>query len=104
MSLFQYGFRPVSRCASGETMQQLTVIPAHVPSVEESGLGRLEYDEVVANGVPDPANPSPSKRRRVTRGKYTVYTAESRAKIGKYTSENGSERARLHFKTQFPKL
>ena len=51
MSLFQYGFRSVSRCASGETVQQSTVIPAHVPSVEDSGLGRPEYDEVVANGV-----------------------------------------------------
>ena len=104
MSLFHYGFCPLSRCASGETVQQSTVIPAHVPSVEESGLGRPEYDEMVANGVPDLANPSPSKGRRVTRGKYTVYTAESQAKIGKYASENGNERARLHFKTQFPKL
>ena len=76
-----YATGPVSRCASGETVQQSTVIPAHVPSVEESGLGSPEYDEVVANGVPDLANPSPSKRRRVTRGKYTVHTAESRAKI-----------------------
>ena len=75
------------------------MIPAHVPSVEKSGLGRTKYDEVVANGVPDLANPSPSKRRRATRGKYTVYTAESRAKIGKYASENGNERAQLHFKT-----
>ena len=81
MSLFHYGFCPLSRCASGETVQQSTVIPAHVPSVEESGLGRPEYDEMVANGVPDLANPSPSKGRRVTRGKYTVYTAESRAKM-----------------------
>ena len=63
---------------------------AHVPSVEESGLGRPEYDEVVANGVPDLANPSPFKGKRVTRGEYTVYTAESQAKIGKYASENGT--------------
>ena len=104
MSLLQYGFRPVSRCASVETVQQSTVIPALVLSVEESGLGRPECDEVVANGVPDLANPSPSKRRRVTISKYTVYTPENRAKIGKYSSENGNERARLHFKTKFAKL
>ena len=106
MSLFQCGFRCISRSdnSDSETEQQSTVIPSDVPSVEESGLGRLEYDEVVANLVSDLADPSPSKRRRVSRGKYTVHTAESRAKIGKYALENGNERARVHFKTQFPNL
>ena len=56
------------------------MIPSHVPSVEDSGLGRVKCDEVVANCVPYLADPSPSKRRIVSRGKYTVYTAESRAK------------------------
>ena len=37
------------------------MIPSHVPSVEESGLVRLEYDEVVANHVPNLADPSPAK-------------------------------------------
>ena len=104
MTLFQCGFRRTSRSDNSQTEQQLTVTPSHVPSVQESGLGRLEYDEVVANRVPDLADPSPSKRRRVSRGKYTVYTEESRAKIGKYALENGNERARVHFKTQFPNL
>ena len=104
MYLFQCGFRRISRSENGETEQQSTVIPSHVPSVEESGLGRLEYDEVVANCVPDLADPSPAKRKRVSRGKYTVYTAESRAKIGKYALENGNKRAQIHFKSQFPNL
>lgn len=104
MSLFQCGFSCTSRSDNNETEQQSTVIPSHITSVEESGLGRLEYDEVVANRVSDLPNPSPSKRRRVSRGKYTVYTAESCAKIGKYAFENGNERARVHCKTQFPNL
>ena len=60
MSLFQCGFRRTSRSdnSDSETEQQSTVIPSHVPSVEENGLGRLEYDEVVANRVPDLADPS----------------------------------------------
>ena len=82
------------------------MIPSHVPSVEENGLGRFEYDEVVANCVPNLADPSPAKRKRVSRGKYTVYTAESRAKIGKYALENANKRAKIHFtcKSQFPNL
>ena len=104
MSLFDCGFRRISRSENSETEQQSIVTPPHVPYVEDSGLGRLEYDEMVANRVPDLADPSPSKRRRVSRGKYTVYTAESRAKIGKYALENGNERARLHFKAHFPNL
>ena len=43
MSLFQYGFHPVSRCASGETVQQSTVIPAHVLLVEESDLSMMKW-------------------------------------------------------------
>ena len=104
MSLFQYGFRRISSSENGETEQQSAVIPSHLPSVEESGLGRLEYAEVVANRVPDLADPSPAKRKRVSRGKYTVYTAESRAKIGKYALENGNKNAQIHFKSQFPDL
>ena len=104
MSLFQYGFCRTSTSENSENEQQTSVIPSHVPSVEESGLGRLEYDEVVANHVPDLADPSPAKRQRVSRGKYTVYSAESRAKIGKYAFENGNKGARVHFKAQFPNL
>ena len=72
MSLFDYGFRRISRSENSETEQQSIVTPPHVPSVEDSGLSRREYDEMVANHVPDLADLSPSKRRRVSRGKYTV--------------------------------
>ena len=73
--MFDCGFRRISRSENSETEQQLSIMtPPHVPPVEDSGLGRLEYDEMVANHVPDLADPSPSKRRRVSRGKYTVYT------------------------------
>ena len=104
MSLFDCGFRRISRSENSETEQQSSVTPSHVPSLEGNGLGRLEYDKTVTNRVPDLADPSPSKRRRISRGKYTVYTAESRSKIGKYALENGNERARLHFKAHFPNL
>ena len=41
---------------------------------------------------------------RTTRGKYAVYTPEKRVEIGKYALENGNERARLRFLTEFPNL
>ena len=44
----------------------------------------------------------PPREREVS--KYTVYTAESHAKIGKYALENGNKRAQIHFKSQFPDL
>ena len=103
MSLFDCGFRRISRSENSETEQQSIVTPPHVPSVEDSGLGRLEYDEMVANRVPDLADPSPSKRRRVSRGKYTVYTAESHTKIGNMPWRMVMKE-RLHFKAHFPNL
>ena len=41
MSLFDCGFRRISRSENSETEQQSIVTPPHVPSVEDSGLGRL---------------------------------------------------------------
>ena len=38
------------------------------------------------------------------RGKYVKYTDQARARIGKYASENGNEKARQHFLAEFPKL
>ena len=63
MPLFNCGICCISRSENSETEQQSIVTPPHVPSVEDSELGRLEYDEMVANHVPDLADPSPSKRR-----------------------------------------
>ena len=36
-------------------------------------------------------------KRSVTRGAYTNYTPENRAKIGRYAAENGPARATRHF-------
>ena len=36
-------------------------------------------------------------KRSATRGSYTGYTSEERAKIGRYTAENGPARATRHF-------
>ena len=68
-----------------------------MPTLGESGLGRVEYNQV-AVAVSDLVEPSTSKRKRGKgSGGYTHYTAEQRAKIGKYTLENGNERARRQF-------
>lgn len=64
MSLFQFGFHPSSTFANNETEQQSSVTPAHVPSFDESGLGRLEYNEMVANQAPDLADPSLSAKKK----------------------------------------
>lgn len=39
-----------------------------------------------------------------TRGKYKEYTDEDRAKVGKYASEHGNERAIRHFRDKIPGL
>ena len=36
-------------------------------------------------------------KRSATRGSYTGYTSEERAKIGRYAAENGPARATRHF-------
>ena len=43
-------------------------------------------------------------RKRKSRGKYIQYSDEDRAKIGKYASENGNEKARHHFLGKIPHL
>ena len=68
MSFFQYGFCRISTSENSENEQQSSVIPSHVPSVEESGLGTLEYDKVVANHIPDLADPSPAKKKKSFQG------------------------------------
>lgn len=59
----------------------------------ESGLGREEHD-LVTTAVQDLANPEPESKRKKTRGKYATYSDKQRAPIGKYSSENGPEKAR----------
>jgi hypothetical protein len=73
-----------------------------MPSYEESGLGRMEYEECILR-VSEPSDLHPSKKRKL-RGTYTVYTAADRARIGKYTVENGNKNATLRFLKEFPNL
>ena len=76
-------------------------VPVHMPTLHEAGLGRVEFDQVSAAAT-ELADPTPKKRR--VRGTYTQYSAEQRAKIGKFALENGNEKARKHFIVQFPNL
>ena len=68
-----------------------------------SGQGRFEYEQVTTAVCNELADSVPAKKRHGS-GTYTSYTAEQRAKIGRYALENGNERARRHFLCQFPNL
>ena len=59
-------------------------------------LKPLEY-KTVLNETSDAIIGTTYKKQRVARGKYTKYSNEDRAKIGKYALENGNEWARKHF-------
>ena len=101
MSLFQYGVRRLS----GRNDQQEITAPSHIPTLAESGLGRVEFETTLTSGIGELADPAPSaSKKRKMRGKYTAYTPEQRASIGKYALENGNERARRHFLSLFPNL
>ena len=105
MSLFQFGFRPVA-VPEHETDDR-TRAPDNTsfPTLQESGLGIVEYDAVTQSlEGPPQEEPPPSKKRRGSSGNYSTYKATTRAKIGKYALENGNERARKHFLKEFPNL
>lgn len=91
--------------ATGEDgSEQSTFTPPHMPSIEESGLGRVEYDQAIAD-VSNEADPLPkAKKSRSSRGTYTVYTPKNRAEIGKYALENGNKMARQKFLAAYPSL
>ena len=74
-----------------------------IPALEDSRLGRVEYDNVSAS-VSELANPTPAAKKGKTRGRYTHYSAEDRASIGRYALENGNEKARQYFLVKFPNL
>ena len=80
MSLFAFGFKRISMeksSASGDEKFSL-IVPNHMPTVEEAcdlGLGRVEYTSVIS-GVGKVSDPIPSKKQKVVRGKYAVYSAE----------------------------
>ena len=50
------------------------------------------------------ANPTPAAKKGKTRGRYSHYSAEDRASIGKYALENGNEKARQPILVKFPNL
>ena len=91
MSLFQFGVRHVST-SQGQNNEGESAAPSHVPTLAESGLGRVEFDATLNNGIGELTDPAPSaSKKRKVKGKYTVYTPEQRASIGKYALENGNE-------------
>ena len=98
MSLFQYGFSQTPRVVL-ETVS--SPVPSHIPELGEAPGLNVEEHANVAAAVSDLADPA---NKRKSQGKYSVYTDEVRAKIGKYALRNGNERARRKFLTDFPKL
>ena len=98
MSLLQY-FRPAKFPSQNEKDVPVSV-PSHIPQHTESGLSIEEHANIVT-AVSDLADPLITTNKRKKRGKYAD---EVRARIGKYASENGNERARKHFSVEFPTL
>ena len=93
MSLFQFGFQRTSCSSSGSfDPGQHAFVPDHMPAIEESGLGIVEYQSALST-VSDVADPTPTKKRRLL-GTYIQYSPKDRAKIGQYALEHGNERAR----------
>lgn len=103
MSLFQFGFRCTNRSTNNQSEGNDLPGPSHMPSYENNGLGRIEYEECISQ-VSDLADPNPSKKKRRLRSTYITYTPADRANIGKYASENGNKNTRLHFLKDFPNL
>ena len=112
MSLFRCGFtvqkkkvteRPNNSDASEEIQP---AVPAYSPSQESTSLDNVEYQ---ASSVASLLNPHSTDGSSATsaarkRGKYQLYSAETRAKIGKYATENGNSKAMNHFKEELPTL
>ena len=98
MSLLQY-FRPANFPSQNEKGVPVSV-PSHIPQHTESGLSIEEHANIVT-AVSDLADPLITTNKRKKRGKYAD---EVCARIGKYASENGNERARKHFSVEFPTL
>ena len=102
MSIFKYFGKKPDSDTRNETDDHPS--PAYLPNAFESGLGQQEHQNVVSNVV-DLANPSTvspaTGRQRGKTQSYAHYSGEMRAKIGKYATENGNEKARKHFSKDF---
>lgn len=107
MSLFQHGFRrlPAATSSIDAAEQPETVVPppSRLPTAEESGLGKAEYDSIMGSSLAELSDPSPSAKRKAW-GKYTTYAAKDRARIGKYALEHSNNKATRRFLVQFPNL
>ena len=101
MSLFQYGLKCVSSTSQSYDVPQS--VPNHLPQHHESGLSIEEHANTTIS-VADLSDPQITTNKRKKRGKYAVYTytEKDRARIGKYASDNGNERARKRFISDFP--
>ena len=102
MSLFQFGLKRVNSTVS-QVEQPPQPVPSHVPELHETSLSAEEHASVVL-AVSDLSDPAVQSNKRQRRGKYSVFTDKDRAKIGKYASEHGNERARKWFSKEFPNL
>ena len=60
MSLFHCGFLPVST-SNTQTEQPVGTTAAHVPPLEQSGLGSVEYEAMLGANITDP---TPTAKRR----------------------------------------
>ena len=93
MSLFRFGFRPPTPTTSPATSEiNEADFCSTLPTLSESGLGVVEYQQVATAVNKELAAP-PAKRKRGS-GTYTSYTPTQHAMIGKYALENDNERAR----------
>ena len=90
--------RCVSRSENSETKLQSIVTPSHIPSVEDSGLGRLSMTRWSLTVFPILLTHHLPKEGEFLGVNIQYTCAESRAKIGKYALKNDNERARLHFR------
>ena len=82
MSLFQFGVRRASDVSQDQPGQDhsLESVPTHRPNLEESGLGRVEFEHTLKSDVGNLADPTEAAtKKRKARGKYLRYTAEQRA-------------------------
>ena len=70
MSLFLFGVKRIS-ASQEQAINDEESLHSHMPSVAESGLGRVELDAISSSGVGKLADPSPSAcKKRKMRGKH----------------------------------
>ena len=61
MSLFQFGYRRTAQSSVSKLSESGGNVPSHMPSHEDSGLGRVEYEECILQ-VSELSNLQPSKK------------------------------------------